>query len=478
MMKKILFSITVIVLMCFLGFNTFSQGYKISVKINGIKDTTLLLGHHFADKKFVKDTIRVDENGFGIFEGKEKLDGGIYLIILPWMTYFEILMPEDQVFYIETDTADYVKNMKITGSVQNQKFNDYQAFMGKKQTQMSELNKKLEASKENEAEVKRLREEMKKMDKEVKDNWKRISAENKGTLFGNVINAMRSPEIPEFEIPEFYENKDSVKQMWQYLYNKNHYFDHIDFSDDRLLRTPLFESKMGHFFKKIIIQAPDTLIRETKEFIDKTRVNDEMFKYAVNYLLVHYSSSKIMGMDEVLVFVGESYYLSGEAFWADSTHLAKIRERVEKISPNIIGKIASDMKLITYDNKVVTLHGIDTKYTIIAFWEPGCGHCKKLIPKLHEVYSRLFDANKSVEVIAIFTQVKEKDEWVEFIEKNAITDWINAYDPYGWSNFRNNYDIYSTPVIYLLDKSKKIIAKRIDVEKIEEFIENYEKYNK
>ena len=461
-----------------MSFNGVSQGYKISVKINGIKDTTLLLGHHFADKKFVKDTIRVDENGFGVFEGKEKLDGGIYLVILPWMTYFEILMPEDQVFSIETDTADYVEHMKITGSVQNQKFNEYQKFMGEKQTEMAELNKEIEALKENKTKVKALKEQMKILDKEVKDNWKRIADKNKGTLLGTIINAMRSPEIPDFEIPYFYNNKDSVRQMWQYLYNKNHYFDYIDFSDDRLLRTPLFYNKMDHFFKKILIQAPDTLIRETKKFVEKTRVNKEMFKYAVNYLLVHYSSSKIMGMDEVLVFVGESYYLSGQAFWADSTHLAKIRERVEKISPNIIGKVASDMKLITYDNKVVTLHDVDSKYTIIAFWEPGCGHCKKAIPILHDVYTRMFDKNMKVEVLAVFTQVQEKDKWIEFIEKHALTDWINAYDPYGWSNFRNNYDIYSTPVIYVLDKNKKIIAKRIDVEKIEEFIENYEKYNK
>ena len=76
----------------------------------------------------------------------------------------------------------------------------------------------------------------------------------------------------------------------------------------------------------------------------------------------------------------------------------------------------------------------------------------------------------------MYTQVKEYDEWIQFIEENAIDDWINAYDPYGWSKFRDKYDIYSTPTIYILDKDKKIIAKRLDVEKIQEFIEGYEKF--
>jgi hypothetical protein len=34
------------------------------------------------------------------------------------------------------------------------------------------------------------------------------------------------------------------------------------------------------------------------------------------------------------------------------------------------------------------------------------------------------------------------------------------------------YDIYSTPVVYVLDKDKKILAKRLDVEQIEEFLDH------
>jgi len=45
-------------------------------------------------------------------------------------------------------------------------------------------------------------------------------------------------------------------------------------------------------------------------------------------------------------------------------------------------------------------------------------------------------------------------------------------------NFRDIYDIYSTPVVLVLDKDKKILGKRIGVEQIEEFISDMEKREK
>ena len=43
------------------------------------------------------------------------------------------------------------------------------------------------------------------------------------------------------------------------------------------------------------------------------------------------------------------------------------------------------------------------------------------------------------------------------------------------SDWRDKYDIYSTPVVYLLDSNKKILAKRISYEQIVEIIALKEK---
>ena len=80
-----------------------------------------------------------------------------------------------------------------------------------------------------------------------------------------------------------------------------------------------------------------------------------------------------------------------------------------------------------------------------------------------------------LEVFAVGTELEIK-EWQEYVEKNELP-WINVSDTpeinknaYEYLqkgvttlnslNFRDVYDIYSTPVVFILDKDKKIIGKR------------------
>jgi len=65
------------------------------------------------------------------------------------------------------------------------------------------------------------------------------------------------------------------------------------------------------------------------------------------------------------------------------------------------------------------------------------------------------------------------DLWKKFIREHNLK-WINVSDLYNNTRFRDFYDIYSTPVIYLLDDKKRIIAKRLDTEKLRDFINNME----
>ena len=57
-------------------------------------------------------------------------------------------------------------------------------------------------------------------------------------------------------------------------------------------------------------------------------------------------------------------------------------------------------------------------------------------------------------------------------------DWINVYDGIHINNIKEKYDIYSTPVIYVLDKNKRIKAKRIGTEQVKDIIAQMEAENK
>jgi len=101
------------------------------------------------------------------------------------------------------------------------------------------------------------------------------------------------------------------------------------------------------------------------------------------------------------------------------------------------------------------------------FWSASCGHCIKEVPILHEVYQHYKE--DGVKCMAVSTDL-EREGWVEFIEKHELTDWINAIDVERHSNFRFDYHVYSTPVLYLLDEEKKIVAKRISVETLDDIL--------
>ena len=57
------------------------------------------------------------------------------------------------------------------------------------------------------------------------------------------IQTMKEPEMPQPTRPV----SDMIEYKYGYL--ANHYFDNINFSDKRLLNTPLLEQKMGFYFK-------------------------------------------------------------------------------------------------------------------------------------------------------------------------------------------------------------------------------------
>ena len=449
-------------------FSAFAQGYKIDVKINGVKDTTLLLGYYFNKQMFVKDTAIVDNTGHGVFEGSEPLDGGIYVIYLPDKSYFDILINDDQNFSVTATDGDLVSSQKITGNKEAEEFLRYQKFLNSKQKEASKIQEELKDLEKDSPEYEKTINKLKAIKEEVDKEMDKVINENPETLLARFLLMTREVEIPDFDVPENVANKDSVIQVKKYRYYKDHYFDNVDFNDERLLRTPVFTSKLERYFTKVVIQHPDSLIKEANNIIAKTN-DPKMRKYLIQYLFNMANESKIMGMDKMVVAMAENYYLPDKAEWADSTFLSKLQERVTKIKPNLIGNQAPDLLMQSVDGQFYRLSEVRAPITILIFWEPNCGHCKKEVPKLkEEVWDKYQD--KGVKIFAVYTQT-EKEPWEKFIEEHDLFEWINVYDPYYRSNFRNLYDIYSTPTIYVLDKDKKIIGKRIGVEQLPGFID-------
>ena len=256
-----------------------------------------------------------------------------------------------------------------------------------------------------------------------------------------------------------------------------------------MLRTRVFYNKIDQYFEKLTVKHPDSIIISADILVEKSRANSDIFQYVVNYITSTYERSKIMGMDAIFVHMVEKYYITNQCNWVDSLQLVKIADRAQKIAPNLIGRKASEF-LDIYGRPFMkdtlgithTLQEIKAEYTILVFFGPTCGHCKKEMPKIKHNVDSLVNSGYDIKTFAVATEF-DKKEWKKFIKEQKTGDWINVADinhddegnPVASSDWRDKYDIYSTPVVYLLDKEKKIIAKRITHSQIVDIIERRKK---
>lgn len=451
-----------------------NKGYEISVSIKGLSDSTIYLAYHFGDKQYLKDTLKLDSTGSGVFKGKEELPQGIYLIVLPGKQYFEILASTDQVFHAECTFPDYFNTLKFTGCEENTNFIKYQRKWVDLQKYASNLNKRLQANKQNGDSLRILSSMLKAQEESMKSYLNSVVRENNGNLLSVLVKAMIPIEMPDIQVPFGVRNPDSLRWVKSYMYNKNHFFDNISLTDERLLRTPILQARLNAFFTNVIIQSPDTINKEIDKIIKKVQGNYKIFQFVAVYLFNHFRESEIMGHDAVLVKLADDIYLSGKADWVTKEFKDNLRKEVDMIRPNLIGKKAADLVMNSYKGIFVSLYDVQKDFTILYFWEPDCGHCKEATPKLKSFYEKA--RNEGIEVFAVCTTA-EKEKWEKYIEENKLT-WINGWDPDRRSNYGYYYNVKSTPLIYILDRNKTIIAKKLAVEDIGPFIENYRKYFK
>ncbi|HRG37160.1 MAG TPA: DUF5106 domain-containing protein [Bacteroidia bacterium] len=467
------FCILLGLIMPFVALATGDDGHEIKIKVKGFAPgTNCILGNYYGDKQYIKDSAKVGANGELIFKGPEKYPQGVYLLIPDNKKYFDLIMDENQHYTLETDTADYVLNMKVKGSEENNFFFTYQKFITTQQKVVEPLRTLLSKTKDKDS-VKNITDKILKVDTEVKSYKQDFIKKNPKSFIAKLFTAMEDPEIPEAPtLPGG--KKDS---LFPYRYYKAHFFDNIDFSDERLLRSPVFHPRVKQFMDKMTLQIPDSLNVSADYLVEKARSNPEIFKWVVYWLTYTYESSKIMGMDAVFVHMVEKYYVTNQAYWVDSTQLAKITNRAYSLSPILIGKKSPPISMIDSTGKTINLYDVKGKYTIVVFWDEDCGHCKKEIPKLRDFYdSKLKALGAQVYAIAAEDKVKE---WKKFIIDNKL-NWINVHQPdnYKRAVTKKIYDVISTPYIYLLDENKIIKAKHIDADQVMELIEMLEKEKK
>ena len=150
---------------------------------------------------------------------------------------------------------------------------------------------------------------------------------------------------------------------------------------------------------KLTPQNPDSMIISIDYLLERMKPAEETFKYYLIYFLNKYANSKVVGQDAIYVHLVDKYYKTGMAPWTEEEQLAKIIDNADRLKPILIGNKARDITTQDRNGQFHKLHKIDSKYTIVYFWAPDCGHCKKMTPHLIEFNEKF--SSKGVQTMTI-----------------------------------------------------------------------------
>jgi thiol-disulfide isomerase/thioredoxin len=448
-------------------------GYKIQFKIDGLKDTTAYLGYYYGETTYVKDTARVNSAGEFVFEGKKNLDQGMYSVGFierkSFSRLFEILIGADQQFSMKTKTADYNKNMIVEGDQDNKLFFDYIVFNMERYKEAEPFTKIIQDSTSTDDSKKDARARIGKINDKVIPHLDGIISKHPTSLTARVLKSNKPVQIP----PAPKKADGSIDSTFQLRWYREHFFDNFDLADDAFIHMPrpVYQEKINEYLDKLYAPHPDTLTKAIEKIVAKAKKNQETYKYAVLMCLLKYSNHEIMGLDEVYVNLYDKYFATGEMnFWANESLRKNLKEQADRQRRSLVGRVGANLIMQDEHERPRSMFDIKNKYTLLWIYDPDCGHCKEETPKLVQWYKH---KNHDLEVFAVSldSSMAKMKEWISTMDMK----WINVNGPRSYVGpIHSLYDINTTPTLYILDDKKKIIGKKIPVEKVEDFLTQHE----
>lgn len=473
-----------------------AQEYNIKINLKGAKDTMVYLVKYTWDQQYIEDTCKNVKDGVIQFKGKRLLDKGVYILVSEGKAvYFDLFVNESQKFTISADVADIANSLK-SDNKENQEFFSYVKFITGKSRDFGKFQAQTKGMSAKDS-LAFMTAKIAALDVEVKKFEADFMAKTKGSFVNDVLNLKMEKEPKD--VPKASNNRpDSI---YSYYYYRNHFFDGVNFKDERIIRTPFFDDRVKRYFDQVVLSNPDTISTEIDKMLAKCNEGNLVYNLLLGHFTYKYEQSKVMGFDKIFVHLADKYIISGRAkeVYTDET-VKSIKERVDIMRNLLMDAKVSDLYVIdTADGAKVrkmgfdtastvqsitdlyvknttalskmfkTLYNVQAKYTVLVFWAVDCGHCKTEIPKLNEELQKM-QAEVDFKVFAVQTKDDMYDDWRKFIIKENLKNFIHVYDPVHINDLKVRFDIYSTPVIYILDKDKRIKAKRISSEQVPDLL--------
>ena len=449
-----------------LMFSSFAQtGYQIRIKTENIQaDSLFVKSYNVKNKKFTNFLSYKFENDITI-KDKTPLDAGIYIIEADSAILSEFIISDakNQKFTISFLEED----IKIEGSKENSANRAYMKQMMAFGKQLRDLNIEFQKMQQKElpnsmmqAYMDTFMMKLEVINAEKKTYQEKIIAENKGLLLASIIQCSIEVQPPP---QEYY--RDRVKL---FTYVAEHQFDFFTWEDERLLGTPVLYNSFKNFAQNILPLDSKITIPIVIKALNESKKNQKLYFAFFDYLEQEFGSVKSLYRDELLYIAMLQDILNTPDL--EETRQLRYEYELNLITKNQPGEQAIDFNILLADGDTTTLYAIDAEVLIIYFQNPDCPTCGEFREKMKnmEVLYHAIVAEK-VKVLTIYFEQNE-ELWRKYLDKSAFKNWTHGWNYDLEISEKHLYDVRMIPTIFVLDKNKKVIAKDLFPNELEEWV--------
>ena len=250
-----------------------------------------------------------------------------------------------------------------------------------------------------------------------------------------------------------------------------HFWDGIEAFDGPTDNNPVLAAQIDFYFDKMVAPLPDSIYLEIDRLVKRTSFNPDLRDFILWHLLEKYRHHEYMSQDQVFVWLYDEYFSRLEIKDLNKTNLALIREKAETFRRLALFNPAPNFAI----NDSVDFHSIESEYMVLFFYDHDCDVCQQEMQDLDSLCAE----HPNIIVLAIDMNPDSAGESSGGFEirpqgngdlKSPIQFlWIT--NP---SELIGLYDIETTPLIYVLDRDKRIIAKKIQAKQIELIVRSME----
>jgi len=445
-----------------------SESPDIQIQIDGqVPGAASLIGL-FTDQQYRLDSATVDASGKVRFQREEPYPAGMIYVLLPGNTSFPLMVDQDQTMTLKTQAGSLIPNMQVSGNIDTELLYENTRYEDAYQARVSPINQQLKGVPETDFSYAGLKKQQDDLVAERKAHLQEVFDKHPNTLFTKFKMAGQNPDLRDIRLPDG--SRDIATQTYHY---RTEFWDNVDLTDERLLRTPVIINKLKRYITQMTPQHQDSIIKSTDLLVQKVvnQPNSEYFKFFTNWVVLNYEPGKsaLMDAEAVMVHIIQQYFTKENAFWASEAEVFAMQQRANEMAASRIGLQAPDVVSTDPSGAKRSIYELTSPYIVVFMYNPTCEHCIEETPQMVRLHRQWKSQGLGVQVFAIAIDT-ELGEWKGFIAQNGMQDFVNVFDPTNESIYTKYY-VDNTPEIYVLNKDRKIIAKNLNPDQVQLVIE-------